>query len=55
MPKIHEETITVRLCKLTKNHENPPQLVTADLLESLVAVVEQLVQDGIIIEVEKNQ
>jgi hypothetical protein len=55
MPKIHEETITVRLSKLTKNLETPPQLVTADLLESLAAVAEELVQDGIIIEVEKNQ
>lgn len=54
MPKIHEEVIIVKLCKLIKNDSSPNTLVTKDILDALASVVEELTgDDSIVVEVEK--
>jgi len=54
MPKIHEEVILVKVSKLVKNQHNPQELVTQDIMDALVSVVEELTGDAsLVIEVEK--
>ena len=53
MPKIQEETITVTLSKLIKNSDNPTEnpIVQTELLATLESVVQELIGDGIVVEV----
>ena len=53
MPKIQEETIQVTLSKLIKNSEDPTEnpIVQSELLATLESVVQELIGDGVIVEV----
>lgn len=53
MPKIQSETVEITLSKLIKNSDDPSQsnLVPVDLLTTLESVAQELVGDGIVVEV----
>lgn len=55
MPKIHEEQIVIKLYKLTKNDRDTSSIVNQELIDSLHSVVEELVEPGIIVEIEEHQ
>jgi hypothetical protein len=53
MAKIHEELILIKLSTLTKDTVNIKSLITDELTESLVTVIEELVPEGVVVEVEQ--
>ncbi len=55
MAKIHSETIAVKLSKLVKDSESPDQLVSDDFDQNLEAIVQELVGEGVIVEIERSQ
>ncbi len=54
MAKIHSETIAVKLSKLVKDSEHPEQLVSDDFDQNLEAIVQELVGEGVIVEIERS-
>jgi hypothetical protein len=54
MAKIHSETIAVKLSKLVKDSENPAQLASDDFDQNLEAIVQELVGEGVIVEIERS-
>jgi hypothetical protein len=57
MAKIHEEIITIKLSKLMKDEEpaGPGSIATADVVQAITAVSEELVGPGVVVEVELIQ
>ena len=56
MAKIHEEIVVIKLSKLVKERDNGEQYVaTNELCEALQTVVQELVEAGILVEVERAQ
>lgn len=54
MAKIHEEVIIIKFSKLVKESDSAnTTITTAELIESLGVVAEELAGAGIIVEVEK--
>ncbi len=55
MAKIHEEVVVIKLSKLVKEKDNGEQvlLATNDLWDALQSVVEELLGQGIVVEVER--
>jgi hypothetical protein len=54
MDKIAEEIIIIKLSKLVKDSEiDSVQLINADTLVNLEAVAQELVGDGVVVEIEK--
>lgn len=53
MAKIQEEIIIVKFSKLIRETDQSSSIITADLVESLQAVTEELAGSGIIVEVER--
>lgn len=53
MAKIHEEIVIVKFSKLVRETDNPGSIATADLVESLQAVAEELAGAGVIVETER--
>lgn len=55
MAKIKEELIVVKLSKLVKDStEDGESITTHDLIGNLEAVVQELVSDGIVVEIIKG-
>jgi hypothetical protein len=55
MPKVHEETLTIRVYKLLKKDQESNTIVSEDVIDALYDVIENLLDDrGIVIEVEKQ-
>jgi hypothetical protein len=55
MAKIHQETITIKLSKLVKDNDaDTSSIVSSDIHQALEQVVQELVGDGIIVEIEKD-
>lgn len=52
MAKIYEEVIVLKLSKLTKDGTSEP-IVNLEIIEALEQVAQQLVGEGVIVEVEK--
>lgn len=54
MAKVYEEVIVIKLSKLVKNDSDPAPgtLVTKETVAALEQVVEELVEGGILVEVE---
>jgi hypothetical protein len=50
--KIHEEVIVIKLSTLVKDTAKDPKLATAELLEALASVSEELAGAGVVVEVE---
>lgn len=55
MAKILEETIKIKLSKLIKNSESSMSLTTDELVTNLESIVQELVDETIIVEVEKDK
>jgi hypothetical protein len=57
MAKIHEEVVEIRLSKLMKNEEpgGPGTVATADVVQAITAVTEELVGAGVVVEVELKE
>ena len=57
MAKIHEEIITIKLYKLTKETEviGVGDIATPDVVQALTSVTEELVGASVIVEVELKQ
>jgi hypothetical protein len=54
MAKIAEEIVVIKLSKLVKDSEaDSVQLITAETLANLEAVAQELVGDGVVVEIEK--
>jgi hypothetical protein len=53
MPKIHEEIIVVKVCKLLKNNESPGSLISDELVDNISTVIEELVGHDLVVEVER--
>lgn len=54
MAKIHEELIVIKLSKLHRDGDNAQPLADADMSASLEAVVQQLVDSDVIVEIIKE-
>jgi hypothetical protein len=53
MAKIHEEIIVIKLSKLVKDSPDTTEIrMSESLLENLEQIVQELVGDGVIVEVE---
>ena len=53
MATIHEEILIIKVSKLVKDNSNTPQLITTDTAIALEQVTQELVGDGVIVEVEE--
>jgi hypothetical protein len=52
MAKIHEEIIIVKISKLVRDDDSTGKLATAELVEALQTVAQELAGSGTIVEVE---
>jgi hypothetical protein len=53
MPKIYEELIVVKVCKMIRNDELPAVVVNQEIENAIASVVEELAGPGVIVEVER--
>lgn len=53
MAKVHEEILVIKMSKLVKDNQEVSSLVSEDTLSALEQVVQELVGEGVLIEVEK--
>ena len=53
MATIHEEILIIKVSKLVKDNSNTPQLITTDTAIALEQVAQELVGEGVIVEVEE--
>ena len=53
MAVIHEEILIIKMSKLVKDTSDAPQLVSADTIVALEQVAQELVGEGVIVEVEE--
>lgn len=53
MAKVQEEVVVIRLSKLVKNGEDGNQLANDEVVAALEQVAQELVGQGIVVEVEK--
>lgn len=54
MPKVHEEILVIKICKLVKNNQTPETIINNELVDAVGSVVEELVGEGFVVEVEKT-
>ena len=52
MAIIHEEILIIKVSKLVRDTADAPRLVTADTISALEQVAQELMGDGVIVEVE---
>jgi hypothetical protein len=54
MAKVHEEVIVITVSKLVKNDETTPaEIVNEDVITALGSVAEELLGNGVVVEVNK--
>jgi hypothetical protein len=53
MAKVHEEVIVITISKLVKNEENISAVVNDDIIAALGSVAEELLGNGVVVEVNK--
>lgn len=53
MAKIIEDVIVVKFSKIVKDSEQKPDIVSDDIVSTIEQVVQELVGDGVVVEVEK--
>lgn len=51
MARIHEETITIKISKLVRNDDSCGKLADSEIVQSLEAVVQELVGSDVIVEI----
>jgi len=55
MAKIHEEIIIIKVSKLVKDSDQVAQILHNDTVSALASVAEELVDVGVIVEVERPE
>jgi hypothetical protein len=53
MAIIHEEILIIKVSKLVKDTADTPSLINADTIAALEQVAQELVGDGVIVEVDE--
>ena len=53
MAVIHEEILIIKVSKLVKDADTAPRLVSTETVSALEQVAQELVGDGVIVEVEE--
>jgi hypothetical protein len=53
MAKIHEEIVVIKLSKLVKESGDSPSLASPETVAALEQVAQELVGDGVIVEIER--
>ena len=53
MAKIQEEVVVITISKLVKNEGSSTDVVTDDILAALASVAEELLGNGVVVEVSK--
>ena len=53
MAKIHEEIVVIKLSKLVKESSDGVSLASAETVAALEQVAQELVGDGVIVEIER--
>jgi len=53
MAVIHQEVLVIKVSKLIKDSDGAPKLVTEDTVSALEQVTQELVGEGVIVEVEE--
>lgn len=53
MAKIHEEVVVIKISRLVKDNEEVTVVATDDTLAALEQVTQELVGNGIVVEVER--
>ena len=51
MAKLHEEIIVVKVSKLLKDAEQPAPIMSAETVQSLEAVIQELAGTGVLVEI----
>lgn len=54
MAQIHEETIAIRFSKLIRPGTDTPSLITPELLTTLEAVAQEVVDSNVLVEIIQN-
>jgi hypothetical protein len=55
MAKIQEQTLKIKISKLVRDtHPEDTELLGAEEIQSLEAVIRELTEQGVLIEIEKN-
>jgi len=54
MAKLHEEIIVVKVSKLLKDSEQPAPIMSADTVNSLEAVIQELAGANVLVEIAKE-
>jgi hypothetical protein len=55
MAKIHEEIVVIKFSKLVKETDGSNSLLSAEILDSITAVAEELAGAGVIVEIDQVQ
>lgn len=53
MAKIHEEIVVIKVSKLVKEFSDSPTLASPETIAALEQVAQELVGDGVIVEIER--
>jgi hypothetical protein len=53
MAKVHEEVVLITVSKLVKNDETGTEIITEDITAALASVAEELLGNGVVVEVNK--
>ena len=52
MAKINEQKLTIKLSKLVRDSEDMDDIISAEMLEALLAAITEMAGDGVLIELE---
>ncbi len=55
MAKVHTEVVVIKMSKLVKDNDKDVEFLTQEVKNNLEVIVQELVGDGILIEVEDGQ
>jgi hypothetical protein len=53
MAKVHEEVVVITVSKLVKNTDSTPEIINDDIITALGSVAEELLGQGVVVEVNK--
>ena len=53
MAKVHEEVVVITVSKLIKNDDSSTEIINDDIITALGSVAEELLGQGVVVEVNK--
>jgi hypothetical protein len=53
MAKVHEEVVVITVSKLVKNNDTTTEIINEDFITALGSVAEELLGQGVVVEVNK--